>query len=1025
MGSSLEAPYDADQEGFMSHSRIFAASLLSSLLVLLSGCSSDEGKGSAAPAVAAPLPPEILGILPERGPVEGGTTAVITGKNFRDDAVDPDPIRVWFGLREADNVLLLSGSEIRVVAPPGSTGIVDVRVVNDDGKEARLAGAFTYEANLAPQVDSIDPIQGPNYGLTKVKIKGSRFEQGAEVRFGGSLSQQVTVLSPELIEALTPYGPAGTVALQVKNPDNQVAFLPRAFTFQDHFRIEGASFSCDLDRLNPGRTDHPINVPVTIKFNRTLDPASVTNNTFSLMTREGKRATGSIVVKGDSITFQPDVRFEGNQVVFGFNTGFLYLLDLPDVSRGSTVMAAGGEPLRRGFTWELNTSLDPKDFNNAPPRMSLKVPVLVDPKVDRAKLDTEIVLQFDEVVMPAEVIDPAAVKFEVEVSGLPTRLPVDGKREAGVDQQVNGTFLRFTPDRLLPSLSKVWITADPNKIHDIVGKALDASTKEFSFLTESGSGYQSAITESFDDTKNLDWAVSGASWGAGGLRPGRLGDSGVLGTLEVLSGTQTINTNSQLFPGTQTLTGSPITVTDGVFRFDRIRIAAGATLRLTGTNPARFLARGGITVDGKIEANGETPAPHNGQATATTGGPGGKGVLSGGSGGQGGSRSGYGSIDGLPGADLAVPPGHPRAAQAAGTGGKGSPANPAGADPNKVTFNGFYGYYSQQVSGGGGGGSFFTLGTKGSSTVPEIQFPQDIGPGGNPGALFPVLPLDAFTPSSLQMLIGGSGGGGAGVHAAESSSFSTKEWHPSAGGGGGGGALLLQAGGDLYLTSTCSIEARGGSGGGAVAGTGAAVGGGGSGGSVLIQAARTASFAGAVNVSGGVGPTSTGATVNWKSLGGNGGAGYIRVEHDPMLPHTSLTGFVPAATAENSGLLAETNPVTGATSLWYNTFQVKVTWLRVEIKAKEGTQAVTYSDNASAGKLMTFGVTPIALFAQGAVLDQNSKPTSITPWTQQVATLNTSLPLPLAIRFTVILDTTKLLPGQSLEIEEIKILYSL
>ncbi len=986
-------------------------------------CSSDSGGGGSAPALKAPGAPQILEVLPNKGPIEGGTTVIITGKDFRDDPNDPDNLQVFFGLNKSENVLLLSTTALKVLTPPGKAGRVDVKVVNDDGKTAVLPGGFTYEETTAPFLESIHPTEGPNYGMTKVTLKGRNFQPGATVRFGGSPCWEVTVKDERTIVAVTPYGRAGTVNVQVENPDHQVATLPSAFTFQDFFRIEGTSFESQLDRPNPGRTSHPINVPVTVRFNRTLEPSSVTSRTFSLKTREGKLASGKVVVQGEKIVFYPDVKFVNGKVQFGFIKGATYLLSIPGAGQGATVRAVGGEPLHRGFVWELNTNLDPVDFNNAPPRMSLKVPVIHDPKKDKARLDTVIVLQFDEVVMPNEVLDPANIKFEVEVTGYSNRLSLDGKREAGVDSQTGGTYLKFTPSRLLPSNSKVWITANPSKIHDVVGKPLDPSTAIVSFLTEDGAGYTAWISEKFADATHLDKEASGASWGNGALSPGKLGGSGILGELVVSSGTVTLNTDNQVFDASKTLTGKAVTVTDGVFQFSRLIVAAGATLKFTGSHPAKILVRGVCKIDGTLDLSGQAGPITDGSATVRTGGVGGKGGPGGASGGKGGSQPNFGSVDGGNGGDLAVPPGHPRASQAAGTGGKGSPANPAGADPKKVTYN-WYSTYSQQVAGGGGGAGYTTAGTPGSSKV-SFNPPSEAGPGGAAGKAFPLLPLSSTVASSLQLLVGGAGGGGAGIHPSGSYTGGTVQWHVGAGGGGGGGALLLQAGGDFSLGATGSIYSKGGAGGIPKSGTDASPGGGGSGGTVLLQVQGKAQVQGKVDVSGGKGSTVKTAFLGWTSTGGSGGPGFIRIEHDPVIPYTSLTGFVPAATKDNSGLLLEKGPVSGARSTWYNTMQVKVRWLRFEVTVKQGNKTVVYSDDSSKGILPVLGSTPVAVFLQGTRLDQSGKPGTLSKWVSKAADLNDFSPSPLAVRFVLILDTSKLPSGQDLEVREMRVVFSL
>ena len=82
-----------------------------------------------------------------------------------------------------------------------------------------------------PTVWSISPGTGPTSGGTAVTINGTNFLSGASVSFGGAGSTAVTFISASQINALTPAGSAGTVAVTVTNPGGLSASLPSAFTY--------------------------------------------------------------------------------------------------------------------------------------------------------------------------------------------------------------------------------------------------------------------------------------------------------------------------------------------------------------------------------------------------------------------------------------------------------------------------------------------------------------------------------------------------------------------------------------------------------------------------------------------------------------------------------------------------------------------------------------------------------------------------------------------------------------------------
>ncbi|MBN1417298.1 MAG: IPT/TIG domain-containing protein [Planctomycetes bacterium] len=102
----------------------------------------------------------------------------------------------------------------------------DVQCVMDEG----VAGCVIIEPP-SPIVASVQPSSGPVEGGTAVTITGENFADGAEVRFGGVLADSVIVNPPTEITCTTPARTAGTVAVEVRNPDGWTGSLHSAFTF--------------------------------------------------------------------------------------------------------------------------------------------------------------------------------------------------------------------------------------------------------------------------------------------------------------------------------------------------------------------------------------------------------------------------------------------------------------------------------------------------------------------------------------------------------------------------------------------------------------------------------------------------------------------------------------------------------------------------------------------------------------------------------------------------------------------------
>lgn len=305
--------------------------------------------------------------------------------------------------------------------------------------------------------------------------------------------------------------------------------------------------------------------------------------------------------------------------------------------------------------------------------------------------------------------------------------------------------------------------------------------------------------EEFASANQLDLARSSGSWSAGQARTGTLGGDGILGDFQASdgrslgAGVYEWNTDSQRIPGARTLTGKDIDVTDGVFRFATFHVPAGTTVRFVGSQPARILVRGSVTVAGIVESNGQTTqmvdtASANGQ-------PGSRGGAGGGAGGQGSDRcTGLGyepRFDGQAGGDVGLLPGHAYAARAVGTGGRGSRVFPTAATNASVTFK----YQGNQACGmvpaAGGSGGARSAGGVGRATLSPSN---ELGPQAAGGSAFDPFPLPPFVASFEHFLVAGAGGGGGGSHPFYSYAVTGVRWRAGGAGGGGGGALGFRVG---------------------------------------------------------------------------------------------------------------------------------------------------------------------------------------------------------------------------------------
>lgn len=198
------------------------------------GASSTKEKGFTYVPDPA-LQPRITAVIPNQGPVTGGTKVDIWGTNFREG------LTVLFGGQtvpvEVYGLAPDGPAYVRVTAPPvAAPGAVDVSVVNPDGGAATLPGGFTYTTPTAAiTLSAIIPSKGPRAGNMPAEVKGSGFLPGAKVFFGSTEAKDAKAVDSSTITLTVPPAPPGqgdlTVDLVVVNPDGASARLANAFTY--------------------------------------------------------------------------------------------------------------------------------------------------------------------------------------------------------------------------------------------------------------------------------------------------------------------------------------------------------------------------------------------------------------------------------------------------------------------------------------------------------------------------------------------------------------------------------------------------------------------------------------------------------------------------------------------------------------------------------------------------------------------------------------------------------------------------
>ncbi|MEU7632873.1 IPT/TIG domain-containing protein, partial [Nocardia sp. NPDC049220] len=151
--------------------------------------------------------PALTTIVPNVGPVAGGTTVVITGTGLTGATA------VTFGATPATSFTVNSDTQITAVAPAGVAGTAQVTVTTAGGT-SNILGYIYLDV---PVLITALPILGAEAGGTTVVLTGINLAGTTAVTFGATPAASFTIDSNTQITAISPAG-TGLVQITVTTP---------------------------------------------------------------------------------------------------------------------------------------------------------------------------------------------------------------------------------------------------------------------------------------------------------------------------------------------------------------------------------------------------------------------------------------------------------------------------------------------------------------------------------------------------------------------------------------------------------------------------------------------------------------------------------------------------------------------------------------------------------------------------------------------------------------------------------------
>ena len=291
-------------------------------------------------------------LVPNRGPVSGGTEIRIIGSGFVGE------ISVLIRGQACAVISVDSPNHLRCTTPASMIGIAAISIVrtgNGDLREtATLEDAFTYFEEVS--LDSVRPDRVPTRGGAEVRLSGAGLIDGSRVRIGGAEAIEVTPdeASGDLI-VIVPPGPPGPADVEVTNFNGRDRLPGGIFYYED----------LDVQQINPPVGPLGGGNQVELLGNGLLARSRVSfgDNAAEVLGANDERTIITLNAPRGAAAGPTDLVVENDNGVRDLNDAYVYFDDLANnfqvagIAPSSGPLEGGGDVWVAGNGFSLETTV--------------------------------------------------------------------------------------------------------------------------------------------------------------------------------------------------------------------------------------------------------------------------------------------------------------------------------------------------------------------------------------------------------------------------------------------------------------------------------------------------------------------------------------------------------------------------------------------------------------------------------------------------------------------------------------------